>query len=80
MQEPVFDGVSLDAFPTTVDELPQFTLQLSLKRKLATVKGKKVDVSSVSSIALTRGLKTKRQLFHPLWWQIYVLNSVVNTK
>ena len=38
-----------------------------------------VKVSKIS-IALTKGLRSKRQLFYTLRWPIYVFNSVVNTK
>ena len=31
-------------------------------------------------IALTKGQRSKRKLFYPLRWLIYVFNSVVNTK
>ena len=38
-----------------------------------------MSVSS-SSFALTKGYRSKCQLFYPLRWPIYVFNSVVNTK
>ena len=65
-------------------------------RKLAAIKSLKADVSSVSpsserwhltladvgpsSIALTKGERSKRQPLNSLRWLIYVLNFVVNTK
>ena len=52
------------------------------KLKLATVKSKKADVSSVSpsSERLDEGLTLETLAFYSLWWPICVLNSVVNTK
>ena len=50
-----------------------------LKRKLATVKGKKADISSVSPSSI-EGLTLETSAFFPLRWLIYVFNSVVNTK
>ena len=48
---------------------------------MATVKSKKADVSTdgPSSERLTKGYRSKHQLFYSLRWPIFVFNSVVYT-